>query len=35
MLGPIIVLALAVLALGLWNQAVITHVIRQALPPAL
>lgn len=32
MLGPIVVLALAVLALGLWNQAVITHVIRHALP---
>jgi hypothetical protein len=35
MLGPILVLALAVLALGLWNQAVITHVIRHTLPQAL
>jgi multicomponent Na+:H+ antiporter subunit D len=35
MLGPIAVLALAILALGLWNQSVIRHVIQPALPQAL
>lgn len=33
MLAPIVVLAVAVVALGLFNQAVVTHVIALALPP--